>query len=192
MFEKIHKGSSQVAWILTTVSQRVQCPGGTHPPNEVISPSDSFRKPGDPSPGPQQVVGKRKKAQGGSGPAGCHPTSVPASSSPAEPDGFPGAVSQCSLQWVACDTVVTMTDLSSSFSVVMGADNSEPVNLSLWPAPPSALNRNALPGSRLVSVRRKEPVSLMGLTPALPCPPASGFPLVTRKHPFGEYYRSSF
>lgn len=167
MFEEIGKGSSQVTWILTVVSQRVQCPGGTHPPNKVICPSDSFCKPGDPYPGPQQVVGKQEKARGGLGPAGCHPTSVPASSSPAEPVEFPVVVSQHSLQLVACDIVVTMTNVSYSFSVVMGADNSKPVNLSLWPAPLSALNINVLPGSRLVSTRKKEPVSLMGLTPAL-------------------------
>lgn len=156
MFEKIYKGSSQVTWILTHhCIPGVQCLGGTHPPNEVISPSGSFPKSGDPYPGPQQVVGKQEKAQGGLGPAGCHPTSVPASSSPAEPDGFPGAVSQHSLRRVACDTVVTMTDLSSSFPVVMRADNSEPMNLSFWTAPLSALNVNALPGSHLVSMKRK-------------------------------------
>lgn len=70
----------------------------------------------------------------------------------------------------------------------MGADNSKPMNLSLWPAPLSALNINVLPGS----TRRQEPESLMGLTPALTPRPPPGFSLVTRQHSFGGYYRRSF
>lgn len=100
----------------------------------VIFFPNSFHKPGNSYPGPHQVLGKQQRTRGGSGTAGCHPSPFLASSSPAESNGFPVAVSQHPLQLVACDIVLTMQDLGYAFPVVMEADNSRHMLFVFWPS----------------------------------------------------------
>lgn len=72
-------------------------------------------------------------------------------------------MSQQSLQLVACDTVETMPGLSYSFSVVVGADNSRHMDFGLWPSPSSCPKYGCVAGSHFMIMRKKDPVSLMGL-----------------------------